>query len=323
MSQTWISFGTRLLVISAFLCSLTLADEPKNNFEEFYAACKKAGGTFNGFALPSGRNYYRFFNFPKSADDRFLKDAPTPNFEFSLWLSGTAVTDEGMKEIARFKTIDELDISKTAVGDAGLKEIAKLTKLHTLSLAETKVTDDGLKELLGLENLKYLDLSRSGVKGNSLKQLSGLKNLTNLVINNSIVTDKVLEDLEKGNLLQFTSFASSAVKRTREYKVEDCQRLILSDSPLTDKGIKQVVAFKNVLILDLSNTGITDEGLKQLTKLENVSDLNLQGTKITDAGLKSLAEMKSLKRLELGKTKVTSEGVAELKKALPKCLIYK
>ena len=45
------------------------------------------------------------------------------------------------------------------------------------------------------------------------------------------------------------------------------------------------------------------------------------GTKITDTGLKEVAKLKQLKRLFLEGTKVTKAGVAELQKALPKCII--
>lgn len=321
MWRLWTSLGTRLFLGLTILNSIALAEEPKSNFDEFYAACKKAGGTFNGYVLPGNRQYHRFFRFPKTAGDEFLKSAPTPNFEFGLSLPDTAITDAGLKEIARFKTMDELDVSKTGIGDAGVKEIAKITKLHTLALAETKVTDNGLKELLALDNLTYLNVSNTGVKGPGLKQLAGLKKLTDLVINNEIVTDEVLADLEQCNLMQFTSFAASGTNRTRNYKAEECRLITLGGSPLTDKGLKQVLAFKNVVRLYLSNTKITDTGLLQLAKLESVTELSLNGTQITDQGLKTLAGMKSLRQLDLGATKVTSEGVAELRKALPKCLV--
>jgi hypothetical protein len=45
--------------------------------------------------------------------------------------------------------------------------------------------------------------------------------------------------------------------------------------------------------------------------------------KVTDAGLKNLTALKQLTTLLIIGTQVTDEGVAELQKALPKCLIAK
>jgi len=47
----------------------------------------------------------------------------------------------------------------------------------------------------------------------------------------------------------------------------------------------------------------------------------LNETQITDAGLKELAKLQKLGYLDLYNTKVTKAGVAELKKALPDCII--
>jgi hypothetical protein len=47
----------------------------------------------------------------------------------------------------------------------------------------------------------------------------------------------------------------------------------------------------------------------------------LNDTQITDAGLKDVAKLQKLRGLELQGTKITKAGVAELKKALPKCMV--
>ena len=69
--------------------------------------------------------------------------------------------------------------------------------------------------------------------------------------------------------------------------------------------------------LNLSNTKITDAGLKEMAKFKNLKILDLSSTQITDAGLKELAKLQNLGILELYSTKITGVGVAELKKALP------
>ena len=52
--------------------------------------------------------------------------------------------------------LTRLDLSGTKVTNAGLKHLAKAKDLTELDLADTQVTDAGLNELAGLKNLRRL-----------------------------------------------------------------------------------------------------------------------------------------------------------------------
>jgi internalin A len=65
----------------------------------------------------------------------------------SLDLTGTKVTDWGLKYLARLKRLQNLDLTGTKVTDAGLKRLAKLKELQKLDLTWTKVTDQGVENL--------------------------------------------------------------------------------------------------------------------------------------------------------------------------------
>ena len=54
---------------------------------------------------------------------------------------------------------------------------------------------------------------------------------------------------------------------------------------------------KPVIEVDLSRTQVTDAGLKELVALKNLTTLNLGSTQVTDAGLKELAALKQLATL--------------------------
>ena len=69
-----------------------------------------------------------------------------PGRAFALDLSGTDLTDAGLKELTGLKSLKMLGIGMTYVTDAGLKELARLKNLRKLSLG-AGVTDAGLKEL--------------------------------------------------------------------------------------------------------------------------------------------------------------------------------
>ena len=116
---------------------------------------------------------------------------------------------------------------------------------------------------------------------------------------------------------------------------------------LTDDGLANVAALKNVIALNLRDTQITsaglvhlkgltklrrlhlertkigDEGIGNLVNLPDLEYLNLYATKITDKSLDQLAGLKNLKQLYVWQTDVTDEGVARFKKARPKVKIVR
>jgi hypothetical protein len=72
-----------------------------------------------------------------------VKDKPT----VGVYLSGTDVTDAGLKDLAGLKQLQWLNLTKTQVTDAGLKHLAGLKQLRLLLLTNTKVTDKGIADL--------------------------------------------------------------------------------------------------------------------------------------------------------------------------------
>lgn len=62
--------------------------------------------------------------------------------------TGTAtVTDAGLRLLASFADLEELDLHDTAVSDRGLRMLAKLTDLKRLDVRGTKVTEQGVANL--------------------------------------------------------------------------------------------------------------------------------------------------------------------------------
>ena len=62
-------------------------------------------------------------------------------------------------------------------------------------------------------------------------------------------------------------------------------------------------------VLDLSETQITDAGLKELVGLKNLQTLKLGFTRVTDAGLVTLRALPRLRSLYLWQTDVTAGAV--------------
>jgi hypothetical protein len=75
--------------------------------------------------------------------------------------------------------------------------------------------------------------------------------------------------------------------------------------------------------LFLTDTNITDEGLKQLKRFFQLEILGLRAARVTDGGLVHLKELAKLKTLDLIDTKVTDAGINNLKMALPELEVWK
>jgi hypothetical protein len=96
-------------------------------------------------------------------DEQLAKLAELSPSLVSVDLSGTAVTDEGLKSLAGASTLRMLRLSETAVTDASLETVAGMVALESLNLYGTQVTTEGVLKLADLPNLKRLYLWQTGV----------------------------------------------------------------------------------------------------------------------------------------------------------------
>jgi len=77
-------------------------------------------------------------------------DGILPLKKFSLLklhIGETKITDASIPLIAGFDKLDELNLFKVAITDEGLKGLAKLQSLRKLMIGQTKVTEAGVKQL--------------------------------------------------------------------------------------------------------------------------------------------------------------------------------
>ena len=114
--------------------------------------------------------------------------------------ASTDLDDDGLKQAAKamagMKGLQTLDISGTQVTDAGLKELALLKGLRKLRISAMPLTDAGLGVLKELKDLEYLDLNATKVTDKGVKDLAALKTLKQLLLLGSEVTDKGFNELK-------------------------------------------------------------------------------------------------------------------------------
>ncbi len=97
--------------------------------------------------------------------------------------------------------------------------------------------------------------------------------------------------------------------------------LNVSRSGISDAGVAQLAACRNLRRLHLAQTTVGDDALATVGKLAELRFLNLFGTKVTDAGLAHLHGATHLEKVFLWQTGVTDAGVVALQAALPKLVI--
>jgi len=93
---------------------------------------------------------------PSFGDAELQKLEPVADDLVWLDLSRTAVTDAGLRVLAKMPNLTRLDLRDTSVGDAGLKAVAGLEKLESLGLYGTRVTDAGASALSRLPALRQV-----------------------------------------------------------------------------------------------------------------------------------------------------------------------
>jgi hypothetical protein len=68
------------------------------------------------------------------------------------------------------------------------------------------------------------------------------------------------------------------------------QQLVLSDTRITDAGMKYLKDFTALTDLQLDSTQITDQGIAHLKVLTQLTHLQLIGNPVTDAGVAELQD---------------------------------
>ena len=163
---------------------------------------------------------------------------------------------------------------------------------QTVSLMELKLSDGTVIDLNGQLEILGWGTETTATPSDPIQKL----------IADPIVEKAVRESLEKPE---------------GEITIADLQRLIwliLSETQITDEGLKEVAKLKKLEDLRLDETQITDAGLKEVAKLQQLKNLFLEGTQITDEGLKEVAKLQQLEWLDLWDTKITDAGLKEVAK---------
>ena len=210
-----------------------------------------------------------------------------------LCLQGSAISDEGLKQIGLLRSIDYLDLCRTQVTDAGMAALAPLGELAELNLWDVSITSAGLAALgpavplrrLGwtfpreegaaqfekvaaaFPQLSFFSLETRGYAAVDIPALAAWGGLRNLQLLRDGVTDDMLRALLE--LPQITSI-----------HLRDCQQF-------TGPGLARLLAHPALVSVKLEDLNqITDADVLQLTAMKRLTSLGvLNCKKITPEGI--------------------------------------
>ncbi len=127
-------------------------------------------------------------------DDLPLLPAGGFGFGINLDLSGTKISDRGLKHLAQ---VHWLIVARTQITDEGLRQFAGAGTLFGLDVSDTRVTDAGLAHLKSLPNLRYLQLAGTRVTTAGLTQLESATTLVEIDARRTPIRDEDLPALRK------------------------------------------------------------------------------------------------------------------------------
>lgn len=217
-----------------------------------------------------------------------------------------------------------INLSGTRVTDAGLKQLATMTEITGLVLTDTQITDSGLVELGGLPKLMFLDLSGTRVGDQGIASLRECKDLPILWLGTES-TDASLRYLAEWKQglnqlsLEGTQVTDEGLRLLQNVPHQNLRHLILGGPNMTDAGLVHLRGLKSLRSIELRGEGFSDAALPLLADL-SISVRALEGPGFTDAALPRLAGTREVSSLQLIRTRITPAGLEQLK-AFPK-LVY-
>ncbi|MDR0522484.1 MAG: hypothetical protein LBH00_11630 [Planctomycetaceae bacterium] len=257
--------------------------------------------------------------------------------------SNPRLTNAALKEFGKLKKLESLLLLFCNFDELGMMSIASLPNLKTLDIRSNQVGDTGLGMIAGLPGLKNLKHRTQSVSDEGIKALSAAKNLESLLMQDFLmVTEqsgqylREMEALTSLEIFRCENFNSAGVLQLkglklnrltlRQLTIDDSamevfrempalKRLYLNElSNLSDAGMENLSALKNLEVLEIGDVPITDKALESIAKIPSLKTLSLQTTNITDAGLEQLLNLPKLETLTFkSNPKVTPSGIGKIK----------
>jgi|GEM_PF-4347001 len=228
--------------------------------------------------------------------------------------SSNRLRDGHLRLLNEVDHLRSLDISHTRITDNGLREIARFDRLEVLNLnSVASVTDEGLEILGGLHSLQSLNLENTKAGRKALQSALNCPRLSSLNVSHTSVTDVELARLLRNAPLVELDVCGTGVTDgvfVGEPPSQTLRSLSASFTTLTDESLKVISKMSRMKHLNLRSTGATKQGIRLLPS--QLESLDLSSTAVTDDSIEDICPMRELRSLELSRIGLTDKGLARL-----------
>ena len=254
------------------------------------------------------------------------------------------VTDEGLKQLSKLKSLELLVLNSVHITDQGLEILSELPLLNhlildgnftnnailylkdipslkTLKIDAKRFNDQGMQNISGLTQLENLNVHWiEGITDDGISYLRDIPSLKSIDIGHAKLTDRAMLDLKQIETLEYIKLPNYGITDTGIQHISELRNLRhigaggSSKSPLTDKSLYFISTIHDLEELSIGGTGFSDEGMKHITKLTNLKYLSIfTANRLTNKGLAELAGLRHLTNFNLGRgTQVSVSGLKSL-----------
>jgi hypothetical protein len=236
------------------------------------------------------------------------------------WTAGGCEADR--LQFARYRTLagDSQPIERlAALGREQVQTSPEISRLYSSAAGLAHFLIDGQD---GKHREAFVDLMKAIYRGeddaNTLAHTTGqtLEELDNQYREFLNVTDEDLAGIPRPERLKNVSLGRTSVTDKGLANLTACRELRwldLSHLPVTDEGFRAFAPQPMLTQLFLEGTKITDEALPQIARCQELEELDLSNLAISDEGLAAISNLKKLRVLYLTGSPVTDAGLDHLK----------
>ena len=235
-----------------------------------------------------------------------------------LGLGGSrAITDDGLRHLARMPQLQELDLSHYPGGlitDRGLGVLRDLSGLKTFQMCwQPGISDAGASNLAFCDQLEKVNLLGTPTGDGVIRALIGKPRLR------QFKTGHQVSDAGLPLLRQFPMFASwhGGEIRYSLMSPDSAPTHLLLDGPFTNEGLAGLAGLEGLFGLSFfwHISRLTPDGLAPLKDLPNLGFLGCDGKLCNDEAMRSIAAIPQLRMLMAQGTVASDDGFVALSRS--------